>query len=205
MSAPDELIGLAVGTLGLLRSMGGACGVAIYSAIFQAKATTIIPERVSEAVLSAGLPQTSLPKFLEVLTGVVTDKSLQTIPGVTAQIIEAGTLALHNAYLSSFRYVWYTCTAFGVVALICSFFIKDVSLATHIQNFSYIVFTNPTWQLSNQLTSKVAQHLIQNENLSIPESQRLEEAYLSDIQGAKEEIGPSFEQKEKTTGLQAVR
>ncbi|KAH0841486.1 hypothetical protein AYO21_07079 [Fonsecaea monophora] len=142
LATPDEWIGFATGALGLVRSMGGSAGSAIYLTIFQDRSAALVPEYVSAAAIEAGLPEDSLPELLGVLTGVVTDVPLTSIPGVTSTILESSALALKKAYLASFRYVWLTSIPFGVIAFFCAVATKD---------------------LSHHLTKKVAQHMTYDE------------------------------------------
>jgi len=127
MSTPDEWIGFATGALGLLRSMGGSAGTAIYSSILQSKMKELIPANVGAAALKAGLPPSSLPLLIEILTGVDTKTAITAVPGVTPDITVAATLALKEGYIDSFRYIWLSSIAFGVIALACAAATKDVS------------------------------------------------------------------------------
>lgn len=110
--------------------MGGSTGNAIYTTIFQSKAGELVPARVGEAALAAGLPQTSLVDLLEILTGLST-KALADVAGISPSIIEASGLALKEAYRSSFRYVFLTSIPFGVIALACALACKDVSVSQY--------------------------------------------------------------------------
>jgi uncharacterized membrane protein YwzB len=130
LAAPDKWIGFATGALGLMRSMGGSAGTAIYTTIFQSKAHTIVPERVASAAVAAGLPQSSIPEFLSILMGSIGD--ITSVPGATPNIIAVAQLAAKNAYVESFKYVWLTSIAFGVVALICAVSTRDVSRSSSI-------------------------------------------------------------------------
>lgn len=119
LATPDEWIGFATGTPGLLRSMGGSTGTAIYTAIYSSKAKTLVLEYLGKAAIAAGLPQSSLPELLGVLTGTVMDKNPMDIPGVTPAILGVAETALKKAYIKSFRYVWLFSIAFGGLVLLC--------------------------------------------------------------------------------------
>jgi hypothetical protein len=107
--------------------MGGAAGQSIYITISTTKLTDLIPAKVVPAALGAGLPETSLPEFLGILTGVVTTAPITSVPGISLNIIEASTLALKQAYRQSFKYVWLASIPFGIVSLVCAMCTKDVS------------------------------------------------------------------------------
>ena len=107
--------------------MGGSAGTAIYSSILQSKMKELIPANVGAAALKAGLPPSSLPLLIEILTGVDTKTAITAVPGVTPDITVAATLALKEGYIDSFRYIWLSSIAFGVIALACAAATKDVS------------------------------------------------------------------------------
>jgi hypothetical protein len=111
-----------------MRSLGGAAGTAVYTSIFQSKAASIIPVEVSAAAIADGLPTASIPEFLGILTGEVTTLPITDVPGVTPAIIGSSSLALKQAYVAAFRYVWLTSIAFGVLALISAASTIDVSV-----------------------------------------------------------------------------
>ncbi|KAK4934944.1 hypothetical protein LTR10_023910 [Elasticomyces elasticus] len=134
LATPDEWIGFANGAIGLARCMGGSVGTAIYTTIFTSKAAEFIPTRVAAAAVEAGLPQTSLPSLLGILTGVVTTMPITEVPGITPKIILASSTALKNAYIASFKYVWYASIPFGLVSLACALSTKDVSLAITVHD-----------------------------------------------------------------------
>ncbi|KIW80208.1 hypothetical protein Z517_06823 [Fonsecaea pedrosoi CBS 271.37] len=127
LASPDKWIGFACAVLGLSRYMGGSTGTAIYLTIYENKVKTLIPKRVAAAALAAGLPSSSLPSFLGVLTGATHQPSLMAIPGVTTAIVETSTLAMKNASREAFKYVWLTSIPFGAIALICALICKDQS------------------------------------------------------------------------------
>jgi len=136
-STPDEFIGFASGSLGLFRTLGGSFGTAIYTTIFTNKATSLVPVRVATAAVMAGLPESSVPQLLGILTGSV-NMPITSVPGISLPIIEASTVALKIAYRSAFQYVWWTSIPFGILALGCALVTKD---------------------LSSQLTMQVVQHI----------------------------------------------
>ncbi|KIV81317.1 hypothetical protein PV11_03509 [Exophiala sideris] len=157
LAALDELIGLAIGTIGFMRSIGGAAGISIFSSILTSKAAIFIPAQVVPAALKAGLPETSLAEFLGILTGAVQGQDITKVPGITPPIIVKTTAALQGAYLGSFKYVWYSGIAFSVLAFCLSLFIKD---------------------LSPHMTTKIPQHLKEEEVLGNPSANMVEDNRL---------------------------
>ncbi len=73
--------------------------------------------KIAEAVLPLGLPVNSLPAFIGDLAASNTT-ALQTVPGVTGQIIGAGVGGLFEAYSIGFRFVWVAAGCFTVVAAV---------------------------------------------------------------------------------------
>ncbi|KAH6988308.1 fungal trichothecene efflux pump [Ilyonectria sp. MPI-CAGE-AT-0026] len=128
LSTPAEWIGFATGSLGLARSMGGSAGTAIYSSILGSKLSETLPRKVSEAVIPLGLPQSSIPQLLGILTGAITTVPLQDVPGVDSDIIEAATAATIDSQIDSYRYIWLSSIAFGVISLVCAALTADVSI-----------------------------------------------------------------------------
>lgn len=127
LAAPDKWIGFACGSLALMRSLGGAAGNAIFQTVLQSKAAQFIPEAVAASALSAGLPASSLQEFILILTGTLTTTPVTAVPGVNADIITQSTLAMKNAYLRAFRYIWYAAIPFMFIGLVASLACKDVS------------------------------------------------------------------------------
>ncbi|KIW76454.1 hypothetical protein Z517_11200 [Fonsecaea pedrosoi CBS 271.37] len=127
LATPDEWIGVATGLLGMMRSIGGSAGSAVYTTILNSRSADLIPEYVGSAALEAGLPAGSLRQLLGILTGVVTGESITDVPGISPSIIQVSTSALHKAWRQAFHYVWLTSIPFGVIALGCAIMTKDVS------------------------------------------------------------------------------
>ena len=119
-------IGLVIGSIGSFRSVGGALAQAVYITILTNKLTTEIPSHVVAAALAAGLPTTSLPALFEALTAG-TAAAFKAVPGINLQVIGAVEAAEVQAYVQSFKYVYYACLAFGCLGFVTAFFIiKDV-------------------------------------------------------------------------------
>ncbi|KAL6231983.1 fungal trichothecene efflux pump [Aspergillus navahoensis] len=138
LASPDEWIGFATGSAGLMRSLGGSVGTAVYTTIHNTNSARLVPEYITDTVRPRGLSQDAITELLGFLQGTATGNPLSDIPGVTSEILELATDAMKRAYNRAFRDVWLTSIAFGVIALACALFSKD---------------------LSPQMTSHVAQHL----------------------------------------------
>lgn len=90
-----------------MRSIAGVIGLPIYSAIFSSKLADNLGPKVAEAVLPLGLPESSLPALIRDLVAHV-DITPEHVPGVTDEIILAGTAGMLDAYNLGFRFVWIT-------------------------------------------------------------------------------------------------
>jgi hypothetical protein len=76
-----------------------------------------MPENIANAVIPAGLN----PEFLPALIGGLNAHNvtaISEIPGITPEIIQKGTFALLDTFVSAFRNVWITASAFVALAAI---------------------------------------------------------------------------------------
>ncbi|KAK5049568.1 hypothetical protein LTR84_004497 [Exophiala bonariae] len=120
LSAPPELIAITSGLMISVRSLGGAVGLAIYTAAFNSKLSETAGKKIANAVLPLGLPSSSLSLLiLDILTGNI--GGLPDIPGISPQIIQAGVLAFQQAFAESIRAVWITAACFTAAALVGEF------------------------------------------------------------------------------------
>lgn len=139
------------GRLVQITSFGSCCltvynSVAIFTTILSNKLTTLTPPRVEQAAVKAGLSASSVPRLLANYATNITN-----VPGMDAEIAAAVGVAVTKAAADSFRwvmiiadidngqvrgnrmliylihcrYVWYSVIAFGIVAVIASFFTID--------------------------------------------------------------------------------
>lgn len=109
-------IGLATGVLGSIRAIGGAIAQTIYVSILQNKVATNLPALVTPAATKAGLPTSSLPQ----LFAGITAGNFTAVPGITPEIIAAAGAATQQAYIESFKIVFYATIPFGVLLIVFS-------------------------------------------------------------------------------------
>ncbi|KAK4891827.1 hypothetical protein LTR27_009679 [Elasticomyces elasticus] len=122
LSTPPELIALASGLMIGMRSTGGTVGLSIFQAILSVLKE--LPGKVISQVIPLGLDA----QYLEaLLTGLATHNAsqIQSIPGMTPRIVEAATVGVKEAYMTSFRNVWIAAAAFAAVAMLLSCLIRD--------------------------------------------------------------------------------
>jgi MFS family permease len=120
MSTPPELISITSGLVTAVRSVGGAVGLAINTALLNGALATNIPAKVAAATIPLGLPPTSLGPLIRALTSQ-NQSALAHIPGVTPQVIGAATGAVKDAYSIGFRDAWIAACCFSALALFGKF------------------------------------------------------------------------------------
>lgn len=86
------------------------------TAVFSS-ALASLGSNIAEAVVSAGLPETSVSSFITALTSE-NETALALVPGTNAQIIGAGVGAFSDTYSTAFRNVWVSAVGFVALAAI---------------------------------------------------------------------------------------
>lgn len=134
LSTPPPLIATASGLMISVRSLGGAVGLAIYDALFNHGVSANLGSKVAAATLPLGLPPTSIGQLIGSLTSGDAAAAAR-VPGATRAIIQAAVLALEEAFVIAFRYVWIAAGAFALVALVGAVF--PFRMSEHIGADSY--------------------------------------------------------------------
>lgn len=116
ISTPPELISIASGLNLSLRSVCGVVGLVVFLALFNDQMSHLL-ENIAEAVIPAGLAQGNIASFIKGLTGKH-QTLIMSIPGITLRIIAAGTDAMLDTYVHSFRLVWIAAGCWAVLAAI---------------------------------------------------------------------------------------
>lgn len=78
--------------------------------------------------MAAGLPESSLPKFLTALSA---ESSVEGIPGATSSVITAATRTLKIAYAQSFRIVFFRTIPFSLILIVSSSFVPNMGRFFH--------------------------------------------------------------------------
>lgn len=100
--------------------------MSIYLAIFSDRLTTYLPQAVTSAVESAGLPASSLPELFVAMSNGTT-AALESVHGMNESILEAFAVGTKHAYAHAFEIVYLATLSFTGVGLFAAFFIKDVN------------------------------------------------------------------------------
>ncbi|KAF9893246.1 hypothetical protein FE257_011676 [Aspergillus nanangensis] len=115
-------IGTAVGMAGSIRSAISTVASSVYVVVLNNRMAQTVPTEVPPVLVEAGLPQSSVPAFLQGLsTG-----SFSGIEGLTPHIQEVGSHAYKVASSHAFQTVYLTSIAFTGVAVILSFWAPTV-------------------------------------------------------------------------------
>jgi len=114
-----ELIALASGLMIGMRNTGGTVGLSIFQAILSSTLTKL-PADVMSRVLPLGLETQYVETLLNGLA-LQNVSQIQSIPGMTPQIVMAATLGVKDTYMASFRNVWIAAAAFAAVAMLCKY------------------------------------------------------------------------------------
>lgn len=97
----------------------------IYLSIFSDRLTVFLPERITPAVVQAGLPESSLPILFKTISSQ-NRTAIASVPGMNATIQGVLEVATKTAYSSALKTVYLSSLSFGGAALIVSFFASDV-------------------------------------------------------------------------------
>ena len=127
LATAPHLLGLTTGQLIAARGAGQTVSAAVLAAVYGAKIQTILPAKVADAVMEAGLPPSSVAEFVtDIAKGNAI--ALMTIPGINDSIVAAGQTAATRAYVESFHYGWYTALPFAIVALLITFLLSSKTI-----------------------------------------------------------------------------
>ncbi|KAH0829721.1 hypothetical protein AYO21_10626 [Fonsecaea monophora] len=124
LATPDEYVATTVAATTLFACAGSTIGITIFGQIFNSKKKKYLPLYVAEAVLAAGLPQTSLERFLTAMATASDASAYADIPGVTPAVLSALQVSTKDAYAKSFTYIWYALLAFALVTMAIACFFK---------------------------------------------------------------------------------
>lgn len=112
----------AGGVAGAVRSVISTICSAVYSTVLANRLAETIPAQVPPALVSAGLPSSSVPDFIAGLTS----GSFEAVAGLTDTIQAAGIRAYQEANADAFRTVAYTSIAFTGVGIVLACFVSNV-------------------------------------------------------------------------------
>ncbi|KAK8073250.1 hypothetical protein PG994_004149 [Apiospora phragmitis] len=117
-------IGLAVGALASIRSMGGAVAQALYVSVLNTRLAERLAADVGPAAVRAGLPESSLAALFAAIKVSVDD--LSEVPGATREVIDVVRAGVRDSYVESFKVVFYATIPFGVLLVVFACLVPDM-------------------------------------------------------------------------------
>lgn len=123
---PQRDLGVAHGSIGTFRFLGGAIGSTMLNIIINSKSTEVLPSYVANAVVPLGYPTSNVPKLIAALAAGKSKQLLQT-HAATPAMIAAASNAIKYAWAYAFRQAFLATIPFGVIATCVAFFIADPS------------------------------------------------------------------------------
>lgn len=121
----QQELGIACGIGAAIRNIVIAVISVAYGTAFTNGMETKVPAIVGQALTRAGLPESSVPAFLQALS-IGTPAALANVPGISATITGAGLAAYKVAVTKVFRVVYLVTITFSVLGVIISFFTANV-------------------------------------------------------------------------------
>ena len=121
----QEDIGTAAGLAGTSRLLAGAVATAIFSNVTNNKYTDTLPAAVLANVRSFSLPTEALTKLVTAAKAN-TAAAYAAVPGITPAIRAAASLGNKQAYLEGAHLSYQVALAFGLLGVICAFFIPTI-------------------------------------------------------------------------------
>lgn len=124
LAVPHHLIATATAVMTSSRAVAAAMFTAIYSASVGSSETSKLPSYIGKAAVAAGLPQATLTEFVQAMLS----KNAAALEKLgTPAIVAAAQKAVLQAQADSFRIVYIIAAPFGLVAVILSWFIEDMT------------------------------------------------------------------------------
>ncbi|KAF2119628.1 fungal trichothecene efflux pump [Lophiotrema nucula] len=125
LAAKDQYaLGTASGVAGSIRFLISSIASTVYTVILSNRLTETISTQVPPALLSAGLPATSIADFIAAFS--VGASAFEAIPGITPEILAIGSEAYQYANADAYRTIFFSNIAFSGVAIICSLLLPNV-------------------------------------------------------------------------------
>jgi len=123
LAVTHEYIGLSTQTAVTARNAGGAVGTVVYVAIFTSRIKANIKKRVAIPLAMAGVNPQLLPAIVGALMGEAPPSLLAQL---TPQQLGLALAGVKSSFIHSFRIVFLTSIAFGVLGTMAAIMTKDV-------------------------------------------------------------------------------
>jgi hypothetical protein len=127
---PDDLIATVTALTLAVRVIGGSIGYCVYYNVFIKKFVPNATNMIGYVMLAElGITNETYIYDAIVYTGASLLPLLNTIPGIAGNqtAYDMVVLAGQEAYAASYKYVYYTSTAFGAISILAAVFLGDIS------------------------------------------------------------------------------
>ncbi|KAK4232363.1 major facilitator superfamily domain-containing protein, partial [Podospora fimiseda] len=124
---PSDVIATVTALTIAIRIVGGAIGYAVYYNVFVAKLVPELTRIVGGACVQAGIHNEDTIGAIIVLTGESLIDQIKHLNGVTEEAWEHIVAAGQVAYANAYPWVYYCSIAFGLVSILASLFLGDLS------------------------------------------------------------------------------
>lgn len=130
---PSHLIATSNTVLAIARGLGGALGIAVFSAAYNSSAQKAIPAAVIPVLAAAGVPEDSWTQLVGV---VVNAPQALAQTGLPLELAEAIYAAGAQGSTKGYQNLWWCAVAASAVCLILSFFLGDVEhkMTDHVES-----------------------------------------------------------------------
>ncbi|KAF2650884.1 MFS general substrate transporter [Lophiostoma macrostomum CBS 122681] len=122
----QEEIGTAAGIAGSSRSTISTVASTVYSIVLGVRVKSTLTTQIPAAMVAAGLPASSIADYMTAIAAGGTKKLLDTVPGLTPEILADGANAYRHAYADAYKTIFLVSLAFGGLGILVSFFIPDI-------------------------------------------------------------------------------
>lgn len=110
-----------------IRIIGGAVGYAVYFNVWISKLRPELGRLVAPACARVGITDRALIGEIIRLTGASLVNQIKNLPGITEQKWAVIVAAGQEAFVLAYRWPYYCSVAFGMVSVIASLFLEDIS------------------------------------------------------------------------------
>lgn len=130
---PSHLIATSNTVLAIARGLGGALGIAIFTAAYNSSALTAIPAAVIPVLAAAGVPEDAWTQIIGI---VVNAPQALPLTGLPKQLTDVLYAAGAQGATKGYQNVWWCFVAASAMCCILSFFLADVGhkMTDHVES-----------------------------------------------------------------------
>ena len=121
---PQEDLGIALGSIGTVRFLGGAIGTTALNIITNEQFASRIPSAIARSLAPFGLSQAQIMTISDKLRE---GASVTAVGGLTPAMTAASSVALKVSWVGAFQVAFLATIPFGVTATVIAYFVADAS------------------------------------------------------------------------------